>query len=57
MKIGGALEMRHEFISRLYEHTELTDGMITALAGDVNPLFSLSPYRRLRVSALRYLSR
>jgi integrase len=50
--LGGAHSMRHEFISRLYEHTELTDGMIAALVGDVNPL-SLAPYRHLRVAALR----
>ena len=51
-KIGGAHSMRHEFISRLYECTTLSDGMIAALAGDVNPL-SLAPYRHLRVAALR----
>lgn len=44
--------VRHEFISRLYEHTELNDGQIASLVGDVNVL-SLEPYKHLRVEQLR----
>lgn len=44
--------VRHEFISRLFEHTELNDGQIASLVGDVNVL-SLEPYKHLRVERLR----
>jgi integrase len=44
--------VRHEFISRLFEHTELNDGQIASLVGDVNVL-SLEPYKHLRVEQLR----
>jgi integrase len=44
--------IRHEFISRLYECTELNDGQIAALVGDVNVL-SLTRYRHLQVERLR----
>lgn len=50
--IGGPHALRHEFISRLYEYTDFSDGMIAALVGDVN-IMSLAPYRHLRVAALR----
>jgi integrase len=43
---------RHEFISRLYEYTDLNDSQIAALVGDVNVL-SLNPYKHLRVGKLR----
>jgi integrase len=44
--------VRHEFISRLFEYTELNDGQIASLVGDVNVL-SLEPYKHLRVEHLR----
>lgn len=44
--------VRHEFISRLFENTDLNDGQIAALVGDVNVL-SLEPYKHLRVERLR----
>lgn len=44
--------VRHEFISRLFEQTELNDGQIASLVGDVNVL-SLEPYKHLRVERLR----
>lgn len=44
--------VRHEFISRLFEETELSDGQIATLVGDVHPL-SLEPYRHLRAETLR----
>lgn len=44
--------IRHEFISRLFENTDLNDGQIAALVGDVNVL-SLEPYKHLRVERLR----
>jgi integrase len=44
--------VRHEFISRLFEQTELNDGQIASLVGDVNVL-SLEPYKHLRVEQLR----
>lgn len=43
---------RHEFISRLFEYTEMSDGQIASLVGDVNVL-SLNPYKHLRVNKLR----
>jgi integrase len=43
---------RHEFISRLFEYTEMSDSQIAALVGDVNVL-SLGPYKHLRVGKLR----
>lgn len=44
--------MRHEWISTLYEETQLSDGQIATLAGDRNVL-SLERYRHLRANALR----
>lgn len=44
--------VRHEFISRLFESTNLNDSQIAALVGDVNVL-SLAPYKHLRVGKLR----
>lgn len=44
--------IRHEFISRLFEETDLNDSQIASLVGDVNVL-SLEPYKHLRVERLR----
>lgn len=44
--------IRHEFISRLFEETDLNDSQIASLVGDVNVL-SLEPYKHLRVEQLR----
>jgi integrase len=44
--------VRHEFICRLFEQTDLNDGQIASLVGDVNVL-SLEPYKHLRVEKLR----
>jgi integrase len=44
--------VRHEFISRLFEETDLNDSQIASLVGDVNVL-SLEPYKHLRVERLR----
>lgn len=44
--------VRHEFISRLFENTALSDSQIASLVGDVNVL-SLAPYKHLRVGHLR----
>lgn len=44
--------VRHEFISRLFEDTDLNDSQIAMLVGDVNVL-SLEPYKHLRVERLR----
>lgn len=44
--------MRHEFISRLFEQTTLSDSQIAALVGDAHVL-SLEPYKHLRTGALR----
>jgi integrase len=43
---------RHEFISRLFEKTNLSDSQVAALAGDVHVL-SLEPYKHLRINSLR----
>ena len=43
---------RHEFISRLFERTELSDSAVAVLVGDVHPL-SLKPYTHLRANTLR----
>lgn len=44
--------IRHEFICRLFEETDLSDSQIASLVGDVNVL-SLEPYKHLRVGKLR----
>jgi integrase len=44
--------VRHEFISRLFEETDLNDSQIASLVGDLNVL-SLEPYKHLRVERLR----
>lgn len=44
--------VRHEFISRLFEDTDLNDSQIASLVGDLNVL-SLGPYKHLRVERLR----
>lgn len=44
--------MRREGISRLFERSNLTDGQIALLVGDVNPM-SLEPYKHLRAGELR----
>lgn len=44
--------VRHEFISRLFEDTDLNDSQIASLVGDLNVL-SLEPYKHLRVERLR----
>lgn len=44
--------MRREFISRLMEHTRLSDTQVAMLVGDVHPL-SLRPYAHLRANVLR----
>lgn len=44
--------IRHEFISRLFEETDLNDSQIASLVGDLNVL-SLEPYKHLRVERLR----
>jgi integrase len=44
--------VRHEFISRLFEDTDMSDSQIASLVGDVNVL-SLGPYKHLRVERLR----
>lgn len=43
--------VRHEFISRLFEETDLNDSQIASLVGDLNVL-SLEPYKHLRVERL-----
>lgn len=43
---------RHEFISRLFEKTDLSDSQVATLVGDVHPL-SLKPYTHLRANTLR----
>lgn len=47
-----AHSVRHEVISRYFEHTTLSDSQIAALVGDVHVL-SLEPYKHLRSDALR----
>lgn len=44
--------VRHEFISRLFEHTSLSDSSIAKIVGDKTPL-SLLPYSHIRTEALR----
>lgn len=44
--------VRHEFISRLFEHSNLSDSVIANLVGDKTPL-SLAPYTHLRTERLR----
>lgn len=44
--------VRHEFISRLFESTSLSDTQVATLAGDVHVL-SLEPYKHLRTNRLR----
>jgi integrase len=44
--------LRRNFISQLFETSQLTDGQIALLAGDINPM-SLEPYKHLRATALR----
>lgn len=44
--------VRHEFISRLFEKTTLSDSQVASLVGDVHVL-SLKPYTHLRAHALR----
>ncbi|TCS32927.1 site-specific recombinase XerD [Paucimonas lemoignei] len=44
--------MRHEFICRLFEKTNLSDSQIAMLVGDVNVL-SLEPYKHVLVERLR----
>ena len=44
--------VRHEFISRLFEHTNLSDTQVAAIVGDVHVL-SLEPYKHLRTNKLR----
>ena len=44
--------IRHEFISRLFETTSLSDTQVATLAGDVHVL-SLEPYKHLRTNRLR----
>jgi integrase len=44
--------IRHEFISRLFEETDMNDSQIASLVGDLNVL-SLEPYKHLRVERLR----
>jgi integrase len=44
--------VRHEFICRLFEETDLNDSQIAMLVGDVNVL-SLEPYKHLRAERLR----
>jgi integrase len=43
--------IRHEFISRLFEETNLSDRQIATLVGDKNPA-SLQPYAHLRTGLL-----
>ena len=43
--------IRHEFISRLFEETKLSDRQIATLVGDKNPV-SLQPYAHLRTGIL-----
>lgn len=45
-------DLRHEFVSRLFEDTDLSDGKIAALSGHTDPR-SLWRYRHLRSEALR----
>ncbi len=47
-----AHSMRHEFISRMFERTEMSDSQVAMLVGDVHPL-SLRPYTHLRANILR----
>ena len=49
---GGAHGLRHEYISRLFEETELSDSQVALLAGDTSTL-SLNPYKHLRAEKLR----
>lgn len=44
--------MRHEYISTLYETTDLSDSMVAEMAGDVH-VASLQPYRHLRKAAVK----
>ena len=44
--------VRHEFISRLFEETDLSDSQIATLVGDVNVL-SLGPYKHVAAERLR----
>lgn len=45
-------DLRHEFVSRLFEQTNLSDGQIAALSGHTDPR-SLWRYKHLRTELLR----
>jgi integrase len=49
---GGAHALRHEFISRLFEESNMSDSQIALLAGDKSTM-SLEPYKHLSVNKLR----
>jgi integrase len=49
---GGPHACRHEYISRLFEETDLSDSQIAVLAGDKNVL-SLKDYKHLRAAKFR----